>query len=297
MADDIHTPLWLIAVAVEPKSKADEERLTTALATLTAEDPSLSAVTDQESGVTMVRGMSELHVDIAIDILRRAHGVGANIGAPQVAYLESVTRRAEVDHTHNRQIGSWREFAAVKLIVEPNEPGRGHAFEARIVGALPQDYVVAIEKGIRSVLGAGVVAGFPVVDIKVALVDAKYDAQSSASAFELAARVALRDALREAKSVLLEPIMEIEVVTPTEYNSSVVGDLKSRRAHIQDRDVRRSPNVIRAMVPFTNTFGYVNTLRAMSDDHATFTMQFDHYAPVPVPEDYPPFRPAIGMRA
>jgi elongation factor G len=273
----------VIEIAIEPKSKADQEKLGVALAKLAAEDPSFRVSTDQESGQTILKGMGELHLDIKVDILRRTYKVDANIGAPQVAFRERITKRAEVDYTHKKQTGGTGQFAAVSIIVEPNEPGKGYEFESKVVGgAVPKEYIPGVEKGIESVLGAGVVAGFPVVDVKVQLVDGKYhDVDSSALAFEIASRAAFREALQKGKSILLEPIMKVEVVTPEDYTGSVIGDLNSRRGQIQGQDMRGNANVINAMVPLMNMFGYVNNLRSMSQGRATFTMQFDHYAEAP----------------
>jgi elongation factor G len=273
----------VIEIAIEPKSKADQEKLGVALAKLAAEDPSFRVSTDQESGQTILKGMGELHLDIKVDILKRTYKVDANIGAPQVAFRERVTKTAEVDYTHKKQSGGSGQFARVKIVVTPNEPGKGFEFEPKIVGgAVPKEYIPGVEKGLESVLGAGVVAGFPVVDVKVQLVDGAYhDVDSSALAFEIAARAAFREALQKGKSVLLEPIMKVECVTPEDYTGSVIGDLNSRRGQIQGQDMRGNANVISAMVPLMNMFGYVNSLRSMSQGRATFTMQFDHYAEAP----------------
>src|SRR6185437_2195530 len=273
----------VIEIAIEPKSKADQEKLGVALAKLAAEDPSFRVSTDHESGQTILKGMGELHLDIKVDILRRTYKVDANIGAPQVAFREKITKKAEVKYTHKKQTGGTGQFAEVSIIVEPNEPGKGYEFESKIVGgAVPKEYIPGVEKGLNSVMGSGVVAGFPVVDVKVQLVDGKYhDVDSSALAFEIAARAAFREALQKGKSVLLEPIMKVEVVTPEDYTGSVIGDLNSRRGQIQGQDMRGNANVINAMVPLMNMFGYVNNLRSMSQGRATFTMQFDHYAEAP----------------
>jgi len=276
-------PEPVIEIAVEPKSKADQEKLGIALQKLAAEDPSFRVSTDQESGQTILRGMGELHLDIKVDILRRTYKVDANIGQPQVAYREKLTRRQEIDYTHKKQTGGTGQFARVKFVVEPNEPGAGFAFESKIIGgAVPKEYIPGVEKGLNSVLGAGVLAGFPVVDIKVELVDGAYhDVDSSALAFEIASRAALREALQKGGSVLLEPVMKVEVVSPEEYTGSVIGDLNSRRGQIQGQDMRGNANVINAMVPLANMFGYVNQLRSFSQGRASFTMQFDHYEEVP----------------
>jgi elongation factor G len=279
-------PEPVIEIAIEPKSKADQEKLGVALQKLAAEDPSFRVSTDQESGQTILKGMGELHLDIKVDILRRTYKVDANIGAPQVAYREKLTQRIERDYTHKKQTGGTGQFARVKIIFEPNEPGAGNSFESKIVGgAVPKEYVPGVEKGINSVLGAGVLAGFPVVDVKATLIDgAFHDVDSSVLAFEIASRAAFREALQRGGSVLLEPIMKVEVVTPEEYTGSVIGDLNSRRGQIQGQDVRGNANVINAMVPLANMFGYVNQLRSFSQGRATFTMQFDHYEQVPAGE-------------
>jgi elongation factor G len=273
----------VIEIAIEPKSKADQEKLGVALAKLAAEDPSFRVSTDQESGQTILKGMGELHLDIKVDILKRTYKVDANIGAPQVAYREKITKTVTKDYTHKKQTGGTGQFAQVKIVAEPLPPGTGFVFENEIVGgAVPKEYIPGVEKGLNSVLGAGILAGFPVVDLKVSLIDGRYhDVDSSALAFEIASRAALREALQEGKSVLLEPIMKVEVVTPEDYTGSVIGDLNSRRGQIQGQDMRGNANVVNAMVPLANMFGYVNTLRSMSQGRATFTMQFDHYEQVP----------------
>jgi elongation factor G len=274
----------VIEIAIEPKSKADQEKLGVALAKLVAEDPSFRVTTDQESGQTIIKGMGELHLDIKVDILKRTYKVEANIGAPQVAYREKLTRPATVTYTHKKQTGGSGQYAEVKIVAEPLPPGgENFVFENEIVGgAVPKEYVPGVEKGLESVLGSGVLAGFPVVDLKVSLVDGKFhEVDSSALAFEIAARMALREALQKGGAVLLEPVMKVEVVTPEDYTGSVIGDLNSRRGQIQGQDMRGNANVITAMVPLANMFSYVNNLRSMSQGRATFTMQFDHYAEVP----------------
>jgi elongation factor G len=273
----------VIEIAIEPKSKADQEKLGVALAKLVAEDPSFRVTTDQESGQTILKGMGELHLDIKVDILKRSYKVDANIGAPQVAYREKITKPVTVDYTHKKQTGGAGQFARVKIIAEPLPPAGGFVFENQVVGGtVPKEYVPGVEKGLESVLGSGVLAGFPVVDLKVLLVDGAYhDVDSSALAFEICARAALREGLQKGSPVLLEPIMKVEVVTPEEYTGSVIGDLNSRRGQIQGQDMRGNANVINAMVPLANMFGYVSNLRSMSQGRATFTMQFDHYEQVP----------------
>jgi elongation factor G len=273
----------VIEIAIEPKSKADQEKLGVALAKLVAEDPSFRVHTDQESGQTIIKGMGELHLDIKVDILRRTYKVDANIGAPQVAYREKITRAATVDYVHKKQTGGHGQFARSKVVAEPGAPGTGFVFENEIVGgSVPREFIPAVEKGLEGQLTSGVIAGFPVVDIKVSLIDgASHDVDSSAMAFEIAGRAAMREALQKGGSTLLEPIMKVEVVTPEDYTGSVIGDLNSRRGQILGQDMRGNANVINAMVPLANMFSYVNNLRSMSQGRATFTMQFDHYAEVP----------------
>jgi elongation factor G len=273
----------VIEIAIEPKSKADQEKLGVALAKLVAEDPSFRVHTDPESGQTIIKGMGELHLDIKVDILRRTYKVDANIGAPQVAYREKISRSATVDYQHKKQTGGHGQFARIKIVAEPNTPGAGFTFENEIVGgSVPREFIPAVEKGLEGQLTSGVIAGFPVVDIKVSLIDgASHDVDSSAMAFEIAGRAAMREALQKGGSVLLEPIMKVEVVTPEDYTGSVIGDLNSRRGQILGQDMRGNANVVNAMVPLANMFSYVNNLRSMSQGRATFTMQFDHYAEVP----------------
>jgi len=273
----------VIEIAIEPKSKADQEKLGVALAKLAAEDPSFRVSTDPESGQTILKGMGELHLDIKVDILKRTYKVDANIGAPQVAYREKLTKRAEIDYTHKKQSGGSGQFARVKLVFEPAQPGTGSTFESKVVGGtVPKEYIPGVEKGVNSVMGSGVLAGFPVVDVKTTLVDGAYhDVDSSALAFEIAARAAFREGLQKGGSVLLEPIMKVEVVTPEEHTGFVMGDLLSRRGHVQGQDMRANAAVINAMVPLANMFGYVNQLRSGTQGRANFTMQFDHYDQVP----------------
>jgi elongation factor G len=276
-------PEPVITIAIEPKSKADQEKLGLALSKLANEDPSFRVSTDQESGQTILKGMGELHLDIKVDILRRTYKVDANIGAPQVAYRETITKKVDVDYTHKKQTGGTGQFARVKFTVEPNETGKGFEFESKIVGGtVPKEYIPGVEKGLNSVIGSGVLAGFPVVDVKVTLTDgAFHEVDSSALAFEIASRAGLREALQKAGAVLLEPIMKVEVVTPEDYTGSVIGDLNSRRGQIQGQDMRGNAVVINAMVPLANMFGYVNQLRSFSQGRANYTMQFDHYEQVP----------------
>jgi len=273
----------VIEIAIEPKSKADQEKLGVALSKLAAEDPSFRVSTDPESGQTILKGMGELHLDIKVDILKRTYKVDANIGAPQVAYREKLSKRVEIDHTHKKQTGGSGQFARVKIVFEPAEPGAGSSFDSKIVGgSVPKEYIPGVEKGVQSVLGSGVLAGFPVVDVKATLIDGAYhDVDSSALAFEIASRAAFREGLQKGGSVLLEPIMKVEVVTPEEHTGFVMGDLLSRRGHVQGQDMRANAVVINAMVPLSNMFGYVNQLRSGTQGRANFTMQFDHYEQVP----------------
>ncbi len=276
-------PVPVIEIAVEPKSKADQEKMGLALARLAAEDPSFRVETDIESGQTIMKGMGELHLDILVDRMRREFKVEANIGAPQVAYRETISRATEIDYTHKKQTGGTGQFARIKLIIEPTEPGEGYSFESKIVGGVvPKEYIPGVEKGIKSVMDSGPLAGFPVIDFKVALIDGAYhDVDSSVLAFEIATRAAMRDGLKKAGAKLLEPIMKVEVVTPEEYTGSIIGDLTSRRGMVQGQDSRGNANVINAMVPLANMFGYINNLRSMSSGRAVFSMSFDHYDAVP----------------
>jgi elongation factor G len=273
----------VIEIAIEPKSKADQEKLGVALSKLAAEDPSFRVSTDPESGQTILKGMGELHLDIKVDILKRTYKVDANIGAPQVAYRETLSKKSEINYTHKKQSGGSGQFARVMMTFEPAGAGAGSSFESKIVGgAVPKEYIPGVEKGVGSVLTSGVLAGFPVVDVKATLVDGAYhDVDSSALAFEIAARAAFREGLQKGGSVLLEPIMKVEVVTPEEHTGFVMGDLLSRRGHVQGQDMRANAVVINAMVPLSNMFGYVNQLRSGTQGRANFTMQFDHYEQVP----------------
>jgi elongation factor G len=276
-------PAPVIEIAVEPKSKADQEKLGVALAKLAAEDPSFTVSTDHESGQTILKGMGELHLDIKIDILKRTYKVEANIGAPQVAYRESISRKAEIDYTHKKQTGGTGQFARVKIVFEPGEPGSGFQFESAIVGgAVPKEYIPGVSKGIESAKDNGLLAGFPLIDFKATLVDgAFHDVDSSVLAFEIASRAAFKELREKGGPKLLEPIMNVEVVTPEEYLGSVIGDLNGRRGQIQGQDMRGNATVVNAFVPLANMFGYVNNLRGMSQGRAQFTMQFSHYDTVP----------------
>ncbi|MCG6111472.1 MAG: elongation factor G [Paracoccus sp.] len=276
-------PEPVIEIAVEPKSKADQEKMGLALQRLSAEDPSFRVETDLESGQTIMKGMGELHLDILVDRMKREFKVEANIGAPQVAYRETISQSADIDYTHKKQTGGTGQFARIKLTITPTEPGEGYSFESKIVGgAVPKEYIPGVEKGIKSVMDSGPLAGFPVIDFKVALTDgAFHDVDSSVLAFEIAARAAMREGLKKAGAKLLEPIMKVEVVTPEEYTGSIIGDLTSRRGMVRGQDSRGNANVIDAFVPLANMFGYINNLRSMSSGRAVFSMQFDHYEAVP----------------
>jgi elongation factor G len=276
-------PEPVIEVAVEPKTKGDQEKLGVALHRLAQEDPSFRVSVDHESGQTIIKGMGELHLDIIVDRMRREFKVEANVGAPQVAYRETVSRRADVDYTHKKQTGGSGQFARVKLVIEPNEAGKGFEFENKVVGGnVPKEFITGVQKGVKSVVDSGVLAGFPILDVKVSLIDGAYhDVDSSVMAFEIAARAAFREGAMKAGPKLLEPIMKVEAVTPEEYVGGIIGDLTSRRGQVRGQESRGNAAVISAMVPLANMFGYVNTLRSMSQGRAQFTMQFDHYAQVP----------------
>ena len=276
-------PAPVIEISVEPKTKADQEKLGVALAKLASEDPSFTVSTDHESGQTILKGMGELHLDIKIDILKRTYKVEATIGAPQVAYRESLGRKVDIDYTHKKQTGGTGQFARVMITFEPGEPGSGFVFENSIVGgAVPKEYIPGVEKGLNSIKDSGLLAGFPLIDFKATLTDGKFhDVDSSVLAFEIAARAAFRELKEKGAPKLLEPIMAVEVVTPEEYLGSVIGDLNGRRGMIQGQDMRGNATVVNAFVPLANMFGYVNTLRGMSQGRAQFTMQYDHYEPVP----------------
>ena len=272
----------VIEIAIEPKTKADQEKMGIALNRLAAEDPSFRVKSDEESGQTIIAGMGELHLDILVDRMKREFKVEANVGAPQVAYRESITRQAEIDYTHKKQSGGSGQFARVKIIFEPHE-GDDFIFESKIVGgAVPKEYIPGVQKGIESVMGAGPLAGFPMLGVKATLIDGAYhDVDSSVLAFEIAARAAFREGAQKAGAQLLEPIMKVEVVTPEDYVGDVIGDLNSRRGQISGTEARGIATVVNANVPLANMFGYVNNLRSMSQGRAQYTMQFDHYEPVP----------------
>jgi elongation factor G len=276
-------PEPVIEIAIEPNSKADQEKMGIALSRLAAEDPSFRVKTDEESGQTIIAGMGELHLDIIVDRMKREFKVEANVGQPQVAYRETITQAADVDYTHKKQTGGTGQFARVVMRFEPLPAGGGFEFENEVVGGnVPREYVPGVEKGIKGALNGGVIAGFPMVDIKAILRDGKYhEVDSSVLAFEIAGRAAFREGVQKARPVLLEPMMKVEVVTPDDYAGSVIGDLNSRRGQVQGTEMRGNATVVNAMVPLANMFGYVNTLRSMSQGRAQYTMQFDHYSQVP----------------
>ncbi|HUR44208.1 MAG TPA: elongation factor G, partial [Aestuariivirga sp.] len=273
----------VIEMKVEPKTKADQEKMAVALYKLAAEDPSFRVSTDSESGETIIKGMGELHLDIKVDILKRTHKVEVMVGAPQVAYRETITRKQEIDYTHKKQTGGTGQFARVILEIEPNEKGAGYEFESKVVGGtVPKEFIPGVEKGLNSVMTAGVLIGFPVVDVKIALTDGAYhEVDSSAIAFEIAARQALREGLQKCGPILLEPVMKVEVTSPEEFLGGVIGDLNSRRGQIIGTSMRGNAQIVNAMVPLANMFGYINNLRSMSQGRASYTMQFDHYEQVP----------------
>ena len=276
-------PNPVIEVAVEPKTKVDQEKMGAALKRLADEDPSFRVTSDTESGQTVIKGMGELHLEILVDRMKREFKVDANVGAPQVAYRETIGKSAELDHTHKKQTGGHGQFARIKLELEPGEVGSGEQFESRIIGGnVPKEYIPGVEKGIAAVAEGGVLAGFPLIDYKVTLVDGAYhDVDSSVMAFEIAARTAFRELVMSAKPKLLEPIMRVEVVTPEDYVGDVMGDLNRRRGHITGTELRGNAQVVGAMVPLANMFGYVNNLRSATQGRAQFTMHFDHYEQVP----------------
>jgi len=283
LLEKMEFPDPVIEQAVEPKSKGDQEKMGIALAKLAAEDPSFRVATDSESGQTRIKGMGELHLEIKVDILKRTHGVEVSVGAPEVAYRETLARATEIDYTHKKQTGGTGQFARVKLRLEPSELGKGNLFESEIVGGtVPKEYIPGVQKGVQSVWDSGVLIGFPMVDTTVTLFDGAYhEVDSSAIAFEIASRQAMRDGAQKAGVKLLEPIMDVEVVTPGDFVGGIIGDINSRRGQIRNQEMRGNATVIRANVPLANMFGYVSQLRSMSQGRASYTMQFAHYGDVP----------------
>ncbi|HIM41542.1 MAG TPA: elongation factor G, partial [Rhodospirillales bacterium] len=276
-------PNPVIEIAVEPKTQSDQEKMSTALHRLAAEDPSFRVSSDPESGQTIIKGMGELHLEIIVDRMLREFKVDANIGPPQVAYRETISREAVVDYTHKKQTGGAGQFARLKIKIEPLPSGSGYVFEDKVRGGnIPKDYIPGVKKGFEGAMSAGIMSGFPVTDMKVTLVDgAHHDVDSSVMAFEIASRAAFREAAAMAKPQLLEPMMRVEVVTPDEYLGDIIGDLNSRRGNVGGMEQRGNARVINALVPLAAMFGYVNTLRSMSQGRAQFTMHFDQYKVVP----------------
>ena len=279
----IEFPNPVIEIAVEPKTQSDQEKMSTALHRLAAEDPSFRVSSDPESGQTIIKGMGELHLEIIVDRMLREFKVDANIGPPQVAYRETISREAVVDYTHKKQTGGAGQFARLKIKIEPLPSGSGYMFEDKVRGGnIPKDYIPGVKKGFEGAMSAGIMSGFPVTDMKVTLVDgAHHDVDSSVMAFEIASRAAFREAAAMAKPQLLEPMMRVEVVTPDEYLGDIIGDLNSRRGNVGGMEQRGNTRVINALVPLAAMFGYVNTLRSMSQGRAQFTMHFDQYKVVP----------------
>ena len=273
----------VIELAVEPKTKADVEKMGLALSRLAMEDPSFKVSSDPDSGQTIIKGMGELHLDIIVDRLRREFKVDANVGNPQVAYRETITKPCDIEYTHKKQSGGAGQFAKVKIKFEPMEGYTGFEFNNTVVGGnVPKEYIPGVEKGLRSAMDAGVLAGYPVTGVKCTLYDGAYhEVDSNVMCFEIAARAAFREGMRQAAAILLEPIMKVEVVTPEEYMGDIIGDLNSRRGLVNGMDQRGNARVVDAHVPLANMFGYVNTLRSLSQGRAQFTMIFDHYAEVP----------------
>ncbi|MFQ5958497.1 MAG: elongation factor G [Alphaproteobacteria bacterium] len=283
MLERMQFPDPVIEVAVEPRTKGDQEKMATALSRLADEDPSFRVSVDSESGQTIIKGMGELHLEIIVDRMRREFKVDANVGAPQVAYRETISHAADADYIHKKQTGGAGQFARVKLALEPLAPGAGVEFESKVVGgSVPREFIPAVKKGVEGAATGGIVAGFPMIDFRAVLTDgASHEVDSSALAFEIAARAAFREAAMRAGAKLLEPMMRVEVVTPEEYMGDVMGDLNARRGHITGMEPRGNAQVVNAMVPLATMFGYVNNLRSMTQGRATYTMHFDHYEPVP----------------
>jgi elongation factor G len=276
-------PEPVIQLAIEPKSTADQEKMGLALSKLASEDPSFRVNTDAETGQTVIAGMGELHLEIIVDRMKREFKVEANIGAPQVAYRETITKATEIDYTHKKQSGGAGQFAKVKMIFEPLEPGAGFVFESKIVGgAIPKEFIPGVEKGLKDIQQTGIVAGYPLIDFKATLIDGSYhDVDSSVLAFEIAAKAAFREGMPKASPKLLEPIMKVEVITPEEYMGDIIGDLNGRRGQIQSMEPRANAQVITASVPLSEMFGYVNNLRSLSQGRSQYSMVFSHYAQVP----------------
>ena len=283
LLEPMEFPEPVIEIAVEPKTKADQEKMGEALARLAKEDPSFRVTSDEESGQTIIKGMGELHLDIIVDRMKREFNVEANVGAPQVAYRETLQNASEFEYTHKKQSGGAGQFAKVKLLVEPQEPGKGREVDSKIKGgSIPKEFIPGVEKGIETISDGGILAGFPLIDYKVTILDGlHHDVDSSVLAFELAGRACFKEACTRGGLKLLEPVMRVEVVTPEDYMGDVIGDLNSRRGQISEQESRGNATVITAMVPLANMFGYINNLRSMSQGRAQYSMFFDHYSKVP----------------
>jgi elongation factor G len=281
--ESIQFPEPVISVAVEPKTRSDQDKMGMALARLAEEDPTFQMYTDPDSGQTIIRGMGELHLDVIVDRMLREFKVGANVGKPQVAYKETITKPVRIEGRFVRQSGGRGQYGHVWLEIEPLERGSGFIFEDKIVGGVvPREYIPAVEAGVREAMESGGDSGNPIVDLKVALVDGSYhEVDSSEMAFKIAGSMALREGVRRGKPVILEPYMKVEVRTPEEFMGDVIGDLSSRRGHIEGMEMQMSTQVVRAFVPLSEMFGYATELRSMSQGRATYSMEFDHYEPVP----------------
>jgi elongation factor G len=292
-------PPVLIKLAIEPKSRADQEKLDQALGRLVKEDPTFRVSTDPETGQTVIKGETEHQLELVIERLQREFGIAINVGGPQVAYRETLGRRSEIDYTHKKQSGGSGQFARIKVVFEPGAPGSGYSFESKVVGgSIPKEFIPGVEKGLAASRETGVLAGFPVIDFKATLVDGNYhDVDSSVLAFEIAARAAFREGLAKAQCKLLEPIMKVEVAVPLGFNGEIPDDLNTRRARHQRLATRGNVEIIHALVPLANMFGYTNSLRQLAQRRGAYSMVFDHYEPVPLLPDDEPFPPAVGMRA
>ena len=281
--ESMEFPDPVIEVAIEPKTKASQEKMTVALGKLAEEDPTFKTFTNEETGQIIIAGMGELHLDIIVDRLLREFKVEANVGNPQVAYKESISIPAEADTKYVRQSGGRGQYGHVKIKVEPQEQGKGYEFISKIVGgAIPKEYIPAVDNGIQEAMQSGILAGFPVVDVKVTLYDGSYhEVDSSEMAFKIAGSMAFKEAIAKAKPVLLEPVMKVEVIVPEEYMGDVIGDINSRRGRIEGMESRDGVQVVKSFVPLAEMFGYATDLRSKTQGRAVYTMQFDHYAQVP----------------
>jgi len=288
-----------IELAIEVQARTDQERLWVVLEMLAAVDPSVGVAVDQQTGKTILKGPDEFHLEFVIERLKVEFGIAVNVGAPQVAYRETLGRRSEIDYTHEKQSGRSGQFARVKIVFEPGEPGSGYSFESKVVvGSIPKEFIPGVEKGLAASRDTGVLAGFPVIDFKSTLVDGNYhDVDSSVLAFEIAARAAFREGLTKAQCKLLEPIMKVEVTTSLGFENDVISDLNTRRARHHGLETRGNAQVIHVLVPLANMCVYANSLRELTQRHGAYGMIFDHYAPIPGPDDDEPFPPAVGMRA